>query len=146
MFINWHSKGPCSIHCTSTMWYHTLKKRIQTIAHTSSGSRGGGGRAAQWARAPPLVSNVNKCEDRGIERASPFVSNSMILNKCEDTGWGLSLYNSNNSADHMYYIYVMATNASCTIIIEDQVGSANDFTCIGRMLAKRVAQGPICRP
>ena len=32
----------------------------------------------------------------------------------------------------MYYIYVMATNASCAIVIEDhadQVGSANEFTC-----------------
>ena len=33
-YINWQSKGPYSIHCTSTMWYHTLKERIQTIAHT----------------------------------------------------------------------------------------------------------------
>ena len=46
-------------------------------------------------------------------------------------GGGLSLNNSINSAGHVYYIYVMATNA---IVIEDQadqVGSANDFTCNG---------------
>ena len=67
---------------------------------------------------PPLVSNVNKCEDRG---AHPLVSysNSMIVNKCEGWGWGwggggrLSLNNSINSAGHVYYIYVKATNASC---------------------------------
>ena len=47
-------------------------------------------------------------------------------------GDGLRLNNSINSADHVYYIYVMATNASCVIVIEDQadqVGSANKFTC-----------------
>ena len=68
-------------------------------------------------------------------RGSPLVSNSMIVNKCEDTGGGgLSLNNSINSAGHVYYIYVMVTNASCAIVIEDQadqVGSANDFTCNG---------------
>ena len=51
-----------------------------------------------------------------------------------DPGGGLSLNNSINSAGHVYYIYVMATNASCAIVIEDQadqVGSANDFTCSG---------------
>ena len=44
---------------------------------------------------------------------------------------GLKLNNSINSAGH---VFVMATNASCAIVIEDQadqVGSANDFTCNG---------------
>ena len=52
----------------------------------------------------------------------------------EGEGGGLRLNNSINSAGHVYYIYVMVTNASCAIVIEDQadqVGSANDFTCNG---------------
>ena len=47
----------------------------------------------------------------------------------------------------MYYIYVMATNASCAIVIEDQadqVGSANDFTCNG-VPKKRKASDFLCR-
>ena len=44
-------------------------------------------------------------------------------------------------------IYVMATNASCAIVIEDQadqVGSANDFTCNG-VPKKRKASDFLCR-
>ncbi|KAL5460219.1 hypothetical protein EMCRGX_G033648 [Ephydatia muelleri] len=47
----------------------------------------------------------------------------------------------------MYYIYVIATNASCAIVIEDQAdqadqaSSANDFTCNGvPKIEKRVPQ------
>ena len=56
-------------------------------------------------------------------------------------GGGFRLNNSINSADHVYYIYVMATNASCVIVIEDQedqVSSANNFTC-NEMPKKRKA-------